>query len=123
MNFNQDIYTSVVNQTLQERGGTFSPNGGHCPYISGYMIALQGYQTILPISDFTAREVESYLSLARKLAKKMKVQVFVGTWVFQGKIYLDISVHSFYLENALSFARDNGQTAIYDLSAKREIYV
>lgn len=123
MNFSCNIPQAIVEYTLAERGGTFSPDGGPCPYQSGYMIALQGYQSIVRQSDFTAREVESYLALARKVHKKMKVQIFVGTWIFQGKVYLDLSVHSFYLQNALDFAKANNQIAVYDLTARREIYV
>lgn len=50
-------------------------------------------------------------------AKRLKkLSAFVGFWIDDGKIYLDISVNVGDKKEALRIAKENKQLAIYDCS-------
>ena len=99
----------IIKQTL--KNGGFTPNT-----VKGrYIVATPNNETIKPIKHFTKSLVRAYLRLANEQS------LAIGTWVHNGKVYLD-SVKGFEdLEEALGFARLSNQLAIYDRLDNKEI--
>ena len=92
-------------------------NGGFTPdNVKGrYIVATPNNETIKPIKHFTKSLVRAYMRLASEQS------LTIGTWVHNGKVYLD-SVKGFDdLEEALGFARLSNQIAIYDRLESKEI--
>ena len=101
----------IIKQTLK--------NGGFTPdTVKGrYIVATPNNETIKPIKHFTKSLVRAYLRLATEQS------LTIGTWVNQGKVYLD-SVKGFEdLGEALEFARLSNQLALYDHEAGQEIFL
>ena len=99
----------ILKQTLKK--------GGFTPYnVKGrYIVATPDNETIKPIKHFTKSLIRAYLRLASEQS------LTIGTWVHNGKVYLD-SVKGFEdLDEALGFARVSNQLAIYDRLENKEI--
>ena len=99
----------IIKQTL--KNGGFTPDN-----VKGrYIVATPNNETITPIKHFTKSLVRAYLRLANEQS------LAIGTWVHNGKVYLD-SIKGFEdLEEALGFARLSNQLAIYDRLENKEI--
>ena len=99
----------ILKQTL--KNGGFTPDN-----VKGrYIVATPNNETITPIKHFTKSLVRAYLRLASEQS------LAIGTWVHNGKVYLD-SIKGFEdLEEALGFARLSNQLAIYDRLENKEI--
>ena len=99
----------ILKQTL--KNGGFTPDN-----VKGrYIVATPSNETVKPIKHFTASLLRAYLRLANEQ------QLTIGTWVHNGKVYLD-SIKGFEdLEEALGFAKASNQLAIYDRLEGKEI--
>ena len=99
----------ILKQTL--KNGGFTPDN-----VKGrYIVATPDNETIKPIKHLTKSLIRAYLSLANEQS------LAIGTWVHNGKVYLD-SIKGFEdLEEALGFARLSNQLAIYDRLDNKEI--
>ena len=99
----------ILKQTL--KNGGFTPNSVK----ERYIVATPDNETIKPIKHFTKSLIRAYMRLASEQS------LTIGTWVHNGKVYLD-SVKGFDdLEEALNFARLSNQLAIYDRLENKEI--
>ena len=116
-----DIAKNIYNATIENRGTTMSVDGGTSPYQTGFMVGITGYNEIIPVGSFSPEDVRAFIKNARKALNAPNT--FVGTWVWRGKVYLDVSIHVYNQEDAISLAKHYGQIAIFDLSTKREITV
>lgn len=99
----------ILKQTL--KNGGFTPNT-----VKGrYIVATPSNETIKPLKHFTKSLIRAYLRQANVQS------LTIGTWVHNGKVYLD-SVKGFEdLEEALGFASLSNQLAIYDRLENKEI--
>ena len=105
-------YKEVYEQTLE--------NGGHTVDIGGrYMVAIAGYEVIIPVEEFNGSVVELY----SKYSMPRIINATLGTWVHNNNVYLDSSIAFSSLEEALKVAKENNQIAIFDTVALEEIKV
>ena len=103
--------------------------------VSGYCVSIAGQETKLVIDDYDENDlyadckVRDYDPIVADVVGKLVRNIFrqptacIGCWVHDGYRYLDVTRVIHDLDNALNFARDNGQLAIYDLSSGTEITV
>ena len=94
-------------------------NGGFTPEsIQGrYIVATPSNEKAVSLKHFTKSLVSAYTRLAHQQG------LAIGTWVNQGKVYLD-TVKGFQdLEEALVFAKMSNQLAIFDREAGQEIFL
>ena len=94
-------------------------NGGFTPEsVQGrYIVATPNNENIVKLKHFTKSLVSAYTRLAHKQG------LAIGTWVNQGKVYLDTIKGFEDLGEALEFARLSNQLAIYDREAGQEIFL
>lgn len=99
-------YNKVVKATIEDGG--FSELNGN------YMVAFEEYEKIVPIEEFTTEVLKEY---------KETVDKPIGTWynTENGMIYLDVSIPFEDKKEALQFASDNQQLAIYDIKNDKTI--
>ena len=94
-------------------------NGGFTPEsVQGrYIVATPSNEKAVSLKHFTKSLVSAYTRLAHQQG------LAIGTWVNQGKVYLD-TVKGFQdLEEALVFAKRSNQLAIYDRETGQEIFL
>lgn len=84
---------------------------------SGYMVSISGYEVITTINDLTTNSLLAHARIAHALGG------YVGLWLDNDKLYIDISLNIKSLENALKTGKFNNQLAIYDIVNAKEIRV
>ena len=101
----------ILKQTL--KNGGFTPDN-----VKGrYIVATPSNELVKPLKHFNKSLIRAYLRLANEQS------LTIGTWVNQGKVYLDTIKGFEDLEEALEFARLSNQLAIYDREAGQEIFL
>lgn len=101
-------FKKIVQRTLK--------NGGYSELNGAYMVAFKEHERIVPRETFKADILERY---------KKEVARPIGTWYNKedGMVYLDVSIPFEDRREALKFASDNQQLAIYDTKNNQSIYL
>ena len=121
LEFSYDMLYSVVEDTLKDGGLTIKPFTGEKP-ASGYMVALQGFELQVPVSEFFTGVVADYIGEhAQKLMANPSL--CLGTWVNEGTVYLDLSENIQSRDKALELGRERHQLAIFNLETFEEVVV
>lgn len=112
MNNNHSKASEILEATIQNGGFSWET------YHSGYMVSLEGSEVKIKYTDPAQRasvinQIEFYIDMVGQ----------VNTWLDDGIIYLDISVNVEDLQEALTFAEENKQLAIYDCTTGESIEV
>lgn len=124
--------TALVNAAIDDGGATFVvSNTGSiphylrfqpAPFTSGYYIGGTGEGL-----EFTEDNV-NFMQIAGWLARQAddnypgKTSWLVGSWIEDGTIYLDLTVHRFDLDEALELGRKHNQISIWDIANAEAIY-
>ena len=121
LEFSYDVLYGVVEDTLANGGLTIKPFTGEKPS-GGYMVALQGYELQVPVSEFFTGVVADYIGEhAQKLMSNPAL--CLGTWLNEGIVYLDLSENVPNREKALELGRERHQLAIFSLDTFKEVVV
>ena len=121
LQFSYDVLYSVVEDTLANGGLTVKPFTGEKPS-GGYMVALQGFELKVPVSEFFTGVVADYIGEhAQKLMSNPAL--CLGTWVNEGTVYLDLSENVPNREKALELGKERHQLAIFNLETFEEVTV
>lgn len=105
--------------TAEQNGGvSYNIHSGYMNPDTGYMVSLDGFERHSP--ELTYHNVLGYVN---ENIDAFKSNSFVGLWLDEGIWYMDISFCFEGLEEALKFAEDNNQIAIYDNANKKSIYL
>lgn len=118
---------SIFTETLESGGGTFdivTLDAAALP--SGYVVALEGRGEIIPadLSQPSRDAFYAYFWDAQQQAAAAPSEWdtrYVGTWVHEGKIYLDIVEHYTDRAYAIGCGQVNNQIAIWDVANGCEI--
>ena len=122
----QSVHGRLGNRTLADKvessgGFTYSPVGNKSPK-SGYAMALNPmYEERVPLRDFGPDHVAEYRK--KWAAVLAEPNNYLGAWVQDGYVYLDVSVVVSDESEAMDVARQNQQRAIFNLSTFEEIEV
>lgn len=121
LEFSYDVLYSVVEDTLKDGGLTVKPFTGEKP-ASGYMVALEGYELKVPLTEFFTGVVADYIGQhAQKLMSNPAL--CLGTWVNEGTVYLDLSENIASRDKALELGKERGQLAIFNLADMEEVTI
>lgn len=121
LEFDYEVLYSVVEDTLANGGLTIKPFQNEKPE-TGYMVALQGYELQVPVSEFFTGVVADYIGEhAQKLMANPSL--CLGTWINEGVVYLDLSENIASREKALELGRERHQLAIFNLETFEEVVV
>ena len=78
----------------------------------GYVVSVFGRELVIPIDEFTrGNTVKHFVECAYNDGFNI-----VGSWLFEGQVYLDCCKQFDYLNEADNFARSNKQRAYYNIS-------
>lgn len=86
---------------------------------SGYMVSVKKFEKTLKIDDF-----KTFKKLYKEYVKTAKIlNAFVGVWVDNNIIYLDISYHFYHYKKAFEYGTQQQQKAIYNIKENKSIYL
>lgn len=107
-----------IKKIIIEGGATLNKYGKDFVSDKGFMVSVFGAEFKTTDEGTAKSKIEEYL-------KKIQTEegLFVGVWVDEGEVYVDLSIHILNYNEALEVARNNKQKAIFDLKNKTSIYL
>ena len=120
---NTEVLNKIVETHNSNSGSSITQTGADLYGKPGwYSVALKGYEKILDKAVITAEDLQKYVAENKKVLQEHP-DAFVGSWVDEGKTYLDISRAVRSREVALKLAESSEQKAIFDLGKGESIYL
>lgn len=99
----------VMKSIMQNGGGTFTTALDSAKVRRGFMVSLEKYEQVVPINKAHTTELNTMVEIATKL------NAYIGTWLNDDKIYIDLSININNIEDAIRIGKENNQLAIYDI--------
>lgn len=113
-------YRNLTDYILKEGGCSYSTVYGHLT--KGYAVSIYPDRCVrVPSSDFSDNDLRNFVIDNSDLLADTKN--FVGAWVDNGNVILDVSIKTTQKVKALRLAKQNKQDAIFDLETKQTIYL
>jgi hypothetical protein len=89
---------------------------------SGYMVLIEGYGRVTQNESHIEHMANTVAVNIPYLLKKLEERnVYVNLWYYKGKYYAGTSVNVQGLDDAISLAKDYGQTEIFNCEKKETI--
>lgn len=112
----------IINKVYEDGGITLDNNLKVATFKSGYIVSALGYERTYKALDFTTQnKLERAITEYQALSKKL--DLFIGLWVDNGRIYLDLSQHIGERRLAIKTARNNKQLAIFNCKTLESEYL
>ena len=111
----------IVLKVERDGGVTLTPDLEEFDVDNGYMVSLSGYELRVDDNGHGWAIITAVLPVYQEIAENRLA--YIGLWKDNDKIYLDISTHVIDRDEAIEFARVNGQIAIWDVENGKEIRV
>jgi hypothetical protein len=99
-------------QTLSNGGASYSILSGELNPTQGYFVSLPNNEFKASLAGFNPNMVQDFIYKNSEALNKENT--FVGSWVDNGNVYLDVTVQVMDKRTALELGYRNGQRAIYD---------
>lgn len=107
-----------IDEIIKNGGATLDKNLQPLQAKKGYMYSVIGYEKIYNLDD-----TENILKTIKEYQKTLKNNYYIGLWLDNGKLYIDISKLEGNKTRALQLAEANMQLAIYDIAKNESIYL
>lgn len=107
-----------IDEIIKSGGATLDKELQPLQAKKGYMYSIIGYEKIYNLDD-----KENILKTIKEYQKIIKGNLYIGLWIDDNKLYIDISKLESNKTRALQFAEDNIQLAIYDIAKNESIYL
>jgi hypothetical protein len=137
------VAEKILQYTKENKGGTFLFNGDSAKLNDGYMISLYGYESRLTLNAFHSRQlgfvagfidsidsvngiINGFISTriqAYWIQDGIEYPSFIGSWIDDGTLVMDISIQVKTLNQAMELAKRFKQKAIFDNVKKESIYL
>ena len=107
-------------EIIENKGATLDYNYNNFSSSKGYIVSIKGQEVKVNKNDIQGikREIEKKREFIGN-----KKGLFIGLWLEDDIIYIDVSIHIIDYLKALEVARNNDQKAIYDLQKNDSIYL
>ena len=112
--------SNKIMEIVKNGGATLDGNYKDFKSNDGFMVSLKGQEAKIDKNDIQG--IQKEIEKKREFIKDKK-GLFVGLWVNNDVIYVDVSIHIIDYLEALEVARNNEQLAIYDLKNNDSIYL
>ena len=106
-------------QTLSNGGASYSILSGELNPDNGYFVSIANKGITVDLNNFNQKVVADFIT--QNAIQLNQLKYFVGSWVENGVVYLDVTVQVTDKRNALELAYRNGQKAIYDANVGKVI--
>lgn len=104
-------YLDFFEATILNSGATFNPLTNELNPQKGYFVSLPKHEQRIEKDNFSTQHVKDFINCNSDVFNEYR---FVGSWVDNGIVYLDISEQIFDKRTAIRLAYDRGQKAIFD---------
>ena len=123
--FKQEKRNEIFDTIIANAGGTFSFDGESVTFTDGFAVPLSGFGTITKLEGLSAT---NFVNLANDLVRKVDGLAdpsthFIGAWIEDGNLYIDLSVRVEDKEVALVKASNADQLAIWDFANSESVTV
>ena len=108
----------LADTILKEGGISYSLTYGEIT--KGYAVSLEGFEQKVPVGQFDNRVLQNYVL---ENSSELTGANFLGAWIEDGNVVLDVSTAFTSKVKAIAFAKANNQRAIFDLENKQTIYL
>ena len=108
----------LYNKMIKNGGLTINRHMEELTHNIGYMVSVYGYEKKL--NNFSFEEVGKVVSEYQKIVKGA---LYIGFWIDDGVLYIDISKYIYNKSQALKFGKQNKQIAIFDLEKQESITI
>jgi len=110
---------NLVHELALESGFSYNITTGECNPKAGYMVSLLGFEEQYYFDDFDNKDLKNFV--AKNAIHLHNDNRFVGGWINDNKVYLDISINVEDLESAVYIGMHNNQKAIFDCANNKAI--
>ena len=110
----------MIKEMIKNGGATLDTNYNNFNASIGFMVSIKGHEKKVDINDI--ENIKKEITKKMELVKTKK-GYYVGLWVENDILFIDISKHIINYNRALEVARNNKQLAIYDLKNDVSIYL
>ena len=86
---------------------------------NGFMSGIQGFETKVPLEQFGSFALNEFIR--KNQTELQKNDTYLGTWIDQGNVFMDISKKFEDEKTALEFGIQNNQLAIFNLTKNETI--
>jgi len=106
-------------ETLSNNGASYSILTGELNPTNGYFVSLANKGVTVDLNNFTQKDIVVFIS--ENYDTLSQENHFIGSWISEGIVYLDVTVQVTDKRNALELGYRNGQQAIYDANVGKVI--
>lgn len=118
-NFN---VSNMMAYSLKMGGGTFSVSDGEpVEFRKGFQVSIKDIKK-LDLTTATEKQIKKAFDRAFYSAEALGCG-YVGTWIDNNILYIDISIKINKLDDAITAGKNNKQLAIYDWAKLDSIYI
>jgi hypothetical protein len=107
------------NSTIQNGGASYNITTGELNPNVGYFVSVPNHEVKIPFSQFNADVVTTFINTNAELLSGE--HTFVGTWIENNTVYLDVTEQLFDKRIALRLGLERNQLAIYDATTGKVI--
>jgi hypothetical protein len=128
MKIKKDHINTLLKHTLGNNGASVrlidnTVLGYNLDLKSGYMVSIKDLLT-LPFKTDEGLLLDFHDNLVKGLINiECDDNTFLGAWLDEGLLYIDLSMHIENKDEALKLAKDNHQKAIWDVKNNKSIYL
>ena len=109
-----------IKRIIKCGGATLDYNYNNFKSENGFMVSLKGQEVKVNKNDI--ENIKKEIEKKREFIKDKK-GLFIGLWLEDDILYIDVSVHIVNYLRALEVGRKNEQKAIFDLQKNDSIYL
>ena len=109
----------VLDEIILEGGISYNLNTGKANPSDGYMVSILGFEEQFSVDKVSNQTIKAFL--LKNMDNLWGETRFLGGWLNNDIVYLDVSTHIQDLERAIYTGIINNQQCIYDCSEKVHI--
>ena len=106
-----DKLTKIKSAILKNNGATLTSTGEYANIKTGYIVSEEKHGVILSVKEFNNKSAKYFNML---LKKAYKLGAFLGFWLHNGRVYIDFNKHIKSKSEAIRYAHEQKQLAIWD---------
>lgn len=110
----------MLDEIIKKGGATLTATLDNASLKYNYMVSLYGYEATFKVDD--TEGLKEGLKAYQKKASGKK-DLYIGLWVNDGLVYLDLSINICKKRDALRIGKQNKQKAIYDVKNNKDIKI
>ncbi len=107
-------YQNFLSETIDNNGATLGINGQQLT--NGFLVSLEQFGEVIPLHKVESETIPNYVS--KNQTELNKENCFLGSWINDGSVYLDVTMLTIDKRKAIEIAYKNNQLAIYDNTNK-----